>query len=139
MLGLTMLCLNLGCQTNELKAYDRLKVGMDKGEVIGIMGSPRRSERWQGQDRWTYEFYHQDQPYSKEIRFSEGKSTYVGEIVKPAVSAEEQDLKNETENKALEAQWQQERADKRAQSSKFMNNEEVSTQIRYVPTFRPVQ
>lgn len=135
--GLLFFC--LGCQTNELKAYEKLKVGMDKGEVLGIMGSPQWSERWHGQDRWSYRFYHQGEALEKEVLFMDGKASYVGEKQKPVVSAEEQDAKNETENRALEEKWARERIEFRAQSNKFLNDEPAQQQIRYVPQFVPMK
>lgn len=137
--SLFILVSSLGCQTNELKQYDKLKVGMDKGDVLDIMGSPKRSERWHGQDRWTYSFYQENQLYDKEVHFLEGKATYVGELWRPQISADEQDRLNEVSNKEVEAQWAIRRAEDKAQAAKFFNNEDAHTKIRYVPEFRPVQ
>jgi outer membrane protein assembly factor BamE (lipoprotein component of BamABCDE complex) len=78
-----MLLFSTGCQTNELKQYEKLKLGMDKSEVIEIMGSPRKVERRQSQDHWVYKFYQDQQWYEKEVRFKEGKAIYLGEFQKP--------------------------------------------------------
>lgn len=129
----------LGCQTNELKQYEKLKVGMDKGDVIDIMGSPRRSERWHGQDRWTYIFYQDREEYLKEVHFLGGRASYVGEQWKPEVSADEQDRQNEASNREVEALWAKQKADGRTQSTQFFGTDPGTPQIRYVPTFQPVQ
>ncbi len=132
--------LSLGCQTNEIKAFSKVQPGMDKGDVIDIMGSPQHSERWHGRDRWTYVFYHEDSRFEKEVQFSGGKSLYVGDVVKPAVSAEEQDRINEESNQALAAAMAAEKADNRKNSAQYHEGASTnSTEIRYVPEFKPVQ
>jgi outer membrane protein assembly factor BamE (lipoprotein component of BamABCDE complex) len=130
---------SVGCQTNELKQYEKLKVGMDKADVLGIMGSPKRTERRRGVDRWNYSFYQENQLYDKEVQFQNGSATYVGELTKPEISADDQDKMNADSNKAVEAQWAQQRIENRAQSSKYFNSEQADSQIRFVPQFQPVQ
>ena len=67
------------CQTNDVKEFSKVQSGMEKAEVLEIMGSPQRQERWQGMDLWTYIYYTDSQRHEKEIDFSDGKATYVGE------------------------------------------------------------
>jgi outer membrane protein assembly factor BamE len=129
----------LGCQTNELKQYEKLKVGMDKGDVIDVMGSPRRTERWHGQDRWTYVFYQDREQYLKEVHFMGGRASYIGDLWKPEISADEVDRQNEASNREIEALWSKQREDKRAQSSKYFGSDPGTQQILHVPTFQPVQ
>jgi outer membrane protein assembly factor BamE (lipoprotein component of BamABCDE complex) len=57
----------VACQTNQLRAYERVQTGMDKHQVLEIMGSPTNSARWNGLDRWRYRFFHDEQPHSKEL------------------------------------------------------------------------
>lgn len=90
------------CQTSskqKLENLDKVQIGMDKSEVLETTGfGPRSSDRRSGQDRWVFEVYpdrHQSMTVEKEVRFQEGKVIYVGEVQKPAVSAEEQDRLNE--------------------------------------------
>lgn len=132
-----MLFATSACQTNDLKEFEKLKLGMDKDEVLGIMGSPRRSERRLGQDRWTYVFYNQGQLHQKSVLFDENKASYVGDPIQPAVSAAEQDQKNEVENAALESKWAEQRIEHRKQSEEYLNSSE--SKPRYVPKFEPVQ
>lgn len=94
---------SVGCQTNQLRAYERVQVGMDKHVVLEIMGSPIASSRWQSLDRWRYRFYQDDQLFVKEVHFKGGKAVYVGDEVKAATAAEEEDAHNEATNKELEA------------------------------------
>ena len=94
------------CQTNETKAYNKLKPGMDKDDVLDTMGDPRRTHRSHGQDRWQYVYYENSQKVTKEVKFEEGNAIYVGEVPKPAVSAEEQDRRNEISNREMEQNYQ---------------------------------
>ena len=64
---------------------------MDKSEVIELVGTPQFSNRWKGLDRWKYVFYENNNKVEKEIQFDNGNVVYVGEILQPAISAEEQD------------------------------------------------
>lgn len=127
------------CQTNELKAYEKLKVGMDKDDVLGIMGNPTRTQRWQGKDRWTYRFYHDDAAYLREVHFEDSKAVYVGDVVQAPVSAADQDAKNEAENKALEEQYQAAKAKQRQSLGSYEDEITGSNEIRTVPHFEPVE
>lgn len=131
---------SLGCQTNEIKAFSKVRPGMEKGAVIDIMGSPQRSERWHGKDKWTYIFYNQNSRYEKEVQFLGGKSLYVGDVSKPEISAEEQDRMNEESNQALATAYATERALNKKNAMQFHENSEGnSSDVRYVPEFKPVQ
>jgi outer membrane protein assembly factor BamE len=129
----------LGCQTNELNAYKKLKPGMDKGDVLAIMGSPRRSERFHGEDKWTYQFYSDEIKLEKEVRFSDGTATYIGDPPIPAVSAAEQDRLNELENQKIEETYAKNRADAREKSSEYFDDNSPKKQIQYVPQFVPLR
>ena len=130
---------SLGCQTNEIKAFAKVQPGMEKGDVISIMGSPRRSERWHGKDRWTYVFYHDDFRYEKEVQFEDGKSSYVGDVTHPEISAEELDKKNEVSNRELEVALKAQRESNHQSSVNNHESAPVQNQIKYVPDFKPVQ
>lgn len=129
----------MGCQTNQLKQFDKVKVGMDKGDVLGLMGSPQKTLRWHGMDRWSYQFWQDDQFYNKEVHFNESVSKYVGEAFKPEVSAEQQDQINEASNKDLEAQALAKKQELRKEYSDYESQVRGENQIRYVPTFSPVE
>ena len=92
-----------GCQTSRYKEFETLKGGMSKGEVLAAVGGPGRTQRWHGRDRWEYTLYgHPDGELVREVHFEEGKSTYIGPAIKPAVSAERQDQINDRRNRAAE-------------------------------------
>lgn len=137
-LALLLLLSQVGCQTNELKQYEKLKVGMDKGEVLEIMGSPRRCERRQSQDRWTYVFYQNQMEHQKEIQFFEGRANYIGSLRMPEISAHQRDQSNEASNLEIEALWAKQRAESRSQTEKLTGAEPSSPQILYVPKFEPI-
>jgi outer membrane protein assembly factor BamE len=138
LLFLSFLFASLGCQTNELKAFSSLHPGMDKGQVISIMGSPKTSDRAHGLDRWTYVFFHDDLRYVKEVQFMDGKSTYIGDPSPPQISAEEQDKANAASNLELETAAR-ERREQNRQGSLVDDSIEDQNQIRYTPQFKPIQ
>lgn len=131
----------IGCATNMKDQFDQVKVGMEKNDVLGLMDSPQRTQRWKGMDRWTYIFYDKDMRIEKEVHFAEGKAAYVGEVYKPAVSAEQQDAINEASNAEIEAKYQALREENKKNFGN-MNGPEgggADDSPRYVPQFEPVQ
>lgn len=97
---LLVACLQMtACQTPRYKSFDGIRPGMNKSEVIETAGGPNRATRWRGLDRWVY--IYEDHPGGRlirEVHFDQNTATYVGEAVKPEVSAEEQDKRNELSN-----------------------------------------
>lgn len=142
---LLLLCIlssisNFGCQSKPIEQFDSLKVGMTKADVLESLGSPRRIDRRQGQDRWTYEMIKEQNQELRELRFSEGRLTYLGPYQSPQVSADEIDRKNEASNLALEKQREEERvADKKRASERFDFGGPKTDEERFVPKFEPVQ
>jgi outer membrane protein assembly factor BamE len=128
-----------GCATDMNNQFQRIKVGMEKDEVLGLMDSPQRTQRTRGQDRWTYIFYHEDQRQEKEVHFSEGKAAYVGDHPIPAMAAEERDARNEAANKEIESIWQVQRQEARKAYSDYEQHMKGQDGVRYVPQFTPVQ
>ena len=47
-----------GCQTNMNKAFESVKTGMDKDQVLEAIGGPRAVTRFHGKDRWFIVYYH---------------------------------------------------------------------------------
>jgi len=87
------------CQTSRYKSFEGIRPGMNKAEVIETAGGPNRAMRWRGLDRWIY--IYEDHPGSRlvrEVHFDQDTATYVGEAVKPEISAEERDKRNELSN-----------------------------------------
>lgn len=91
------------CQTRPHKAFESVRGGMSKSEVLAAIGGPVRTQRWQGRDRWQYVFYgHPEGDLVREVHFENGISTYVGPAIKPAISAENQDRINDSLNRAAD-------------------------------------
>lgn len=156
-LSLSLVC---ACTTIEQKKqFEQVQVGMDKGQVLEIMDSPQRTERHHGQDRWTYFIQNseaqnpiqQEQQLEKQIYFENGKSTYVGDPIKPLISAETQDRINEEQNIALQnaaaaSRKKTETPDSARSTDKKQKPESRSTQSTtelpeptYLPQYAPVQ
>ncbi len=131
------------CQTSPKDEFSQLKPGMYKHEVLGIMGSPQRTQRWRGLDRWTYIYFEERDRAEKEVHFSEGKAAYVGGSFVPAVSAADQDQIYEAQNIELEKEFaaQREAARKVRNLQLPTYEEDVSgtNEIRYVPQYAPMK
>jgi outer membrane protein assembly factor BamE (lipoprotein component of BamABCDE complex) len=114
-----------GCQTARLKEFASIHGGMTKGEVLSAVGGPDRTQRWHGRDRWEYTLHgHPEGDIIREVHFENGRSTYVGPAIKPAISADEQDRINLLSNQA---------ADLRDTESATLEREGISIQ-----RFKPV-
>lgn len=95
----------VGCQTSRLKEFETVHGGMSKDQVLELVGGPKRTQRWHGRDRWEYRFYNTTEgDVIREVHFENGKSTYVGSAIKPAISADEQDLLNAVYNHKADAE-----------------------------------
>ncbi len=57
--------------------------GMDKDEVLDVMGNPQLTKRRQSQDIWQYYFYEGDNRTIKEVHFKDGKVIYKGDPAAP--------------------------------------------------------
>ena len=139
LLLLPLCFLMLGCATDMKEQFGRIKVGMEKDEVLSLMDSPQRTQRWHGMDRWTYIFYDENQRLEKEVHFADGKANYVGDHQAPALSAEERDARNEAENKNLEAIYATQKQETRKAFSDYEQHMKSQDSIRFVPQFVPVQ
>ena len=148
------LLLFANCQTSRHRAWEKVKPGQTKTSVLESLGGPDRSIREEGLDRWIYVFYNNDldNPEWKELQFVHNKVTYIGDRIKPTLTAEQTDEKNEEANRE-----EAERLDKiqRANDKKLgristpayspMNdNDDQKINIeaekrKKAPTFTPVQ
>ncbi len=127
----------LGCATDMKKQFDRVKVGMEKNDVLGLMDSPHRAQRWHGMDRWTYIFYADDMREEKEVHFLNGTANYVGDTFKPILSAEEHDKQNDIANTEVEKTLKTRREQIHQSLSNDLNPQ--TTTRSYVPQFTPIQ
>lgn len=128
-----------GCQTQAARDFARIRPGMEKVDVVDIMGDPQRKIRRQGVDKWTYIYYDNRVRTENEVHFNEGVASYVGPHVPPAISAEQQDAMFAAENAALEKQIAARRAE--AQSNLHRYEQEVREEDVNEPprTWEPVQ
>lgn len=129
----------LGCQSSPLKDYESLHAGMEKNDVLNIMGSPQRTQRFHGKDRWTYIFYDHNLRFEKEVQFFEGNAIYLGDTWEPEVSAAQVDAKNELANKALEEDFVKKYESNRAEYTKYESQVHGNDRVRIVPQFEPVR
>lgn len=145
-LGLVVLTsfISLGCQTSMLKQFNQVKSGMDKHDVIEIMGSPNRTERFHGKDRWTYVFYDEKLKHEKEVQFFEGTAIYVGDIWEPTEekSAVVVDKKNAEDDQKIQEQLAKEESVLKAARQEFnsseLENSSAAAKVKYVPQFQGV-
>ncbi len=134
------LCLSLsGCQTTAAHDFSRLKEGMEKGEVLDVMGSPQRTDRVGDKDRWTYIFYQEVDRQEKEVVFTNGKTSSLGDHKEPTVSAIAQDEINSKENAEVEKVHAARREERKENLQKYENEVKGSNTIRFVPQFEPVR
>lgn len=92
----------VACQSSPLNRFGDLKKGMEKVQVVDLLGSPKSTQRWQGKDRWLYEFTTSERLVEKEVHFQDGQLVYAGNPVRPLVSAADQDRINDKQNVEVE-------------------------------------
>lgn len=118
-----------------------VKLGMDKDQVLEAIGGPRAVTRFHGKDRWFIAFYHDNIRYEKEVHFTEGKATYVGEPYEPPpeLSAKAVDRRNEEAN--LRTYEDLVKARQAADVSQETYEKQVrgEDKVRIVPQFEPIK
>ena len=138
---LPLFLISIGCATTPHEQWKKVKVGMYKDEVLEIMDSPQRTQRWHGLDRWTYVYFDKSTPEKqlKEVHFQEGKANYVGEIYRPQVSAEEQDNLNEVSNREVEVAVQTRKEQNKKDYMGYEDSVTGGNSINvYVPQYRSI-
>lgn len=78
----------LGC-TSLPKSLNQVRAGMDKGQVLNLVGNPKFTFRENSQDHWAYFFNSNGQELRRDIVFENGR---VIRVTKP--TAKEQWQKN---------------------------------------------
>lgn len=139
LLGLSLLL--TGCQTSMLKQFEQLKPGMEKDDVLDIMGSPSQAQRFHGKDRWRYVFYDQRIRFEKEVHFFENSAIYIGEVWQPAPenSAVVADQKNEEKNKAVDAAIAKDAELHRSAYTEYEAKTKGEKNVLYVPQYEPIR
>jgi Small protein A (tmRNA-binding) len=133
-LGLT------ACQTSMVKQFDKVKLGMEKDDILEIMGTPSQAQRFHGKDRWKYVFYDKRIRFEKEVHFFEGNAVYIGDKFEPPVelSAAKIDQKNEIANQAAIADEAKEVQAARKAYSSYEEEMRGNDRVRFVPQYVPV-
>lgn len=129
------------CQSSPLKDFAQVKPGMEKNDVLDVMGNPSRTQRFHGKDRWTYIFYDQRIRFEKEIQFFEGNAIYIGDTWQPPEeqSAFVADRRNEEKNKSIDAELAKEATEARNAYINYENKVKGNDKVRYVPVFKPLK
>ena len=73
LIGLLFIGVMGGCATPLHKAVNQVEPGMDKADVIDLLGPPRRTSRAQGKDHWTYTYYQNEIEQGTVISFLNSK------------------------------------------------------------------
>lgn len=78
----TILALSLinfiGCASNPISEFPKIKRGMEKTDVVEILDSPYRVFRVNDTDVWVYRFRKEDTWESREIHFRDGVVQFAG-------------------------------------------------------------
>lgn len=129
------------CQTSMLKQYSKVKAGMEKDDILDIMGSPQRTQRFHGKDRWTYVFYDERIRFEKEVHFFENNAIYVGDVWQPeeSLSAFAMDKANESRNIEIDAQIVKDLETHRQAYDRYESQVRGTDKVRYLPRFEPIR
>lgn len=133
--------LTSACQTSMLKQFEEVRPGMEKDDVLELMGSPDQTQRSQGKDRWYYTFYDKKIRFQKEVQFFEGSAVYVGDFYQPPPeqTAIAVDNRNAERNKQIDEQIKKDIEENRNAYEGYEAKARGEDKVRYVPTFVPVQ
>jgi outer membrane protein assembly factor BamE (lipoprotein component of BamABCDE complex) len=102
------------CQTTSLlQDFKRVRLGMDKDNIIETVGNPEREERRDSRDWWYYSSFENQTKYERMVVFQDGKVIYAGRVTTPSyvIDADKVDKHNELINKAVEAEAERARVD----------------------------
>lgn len=68
----------LSCASPQKSNQQRVSVGMDKDQVLQVLGNPSRSKRVSGSDRWSYDEYVDGSKQVLQVYFQNGRVRFVG-------------------------------------------------------------
>lgn len=124
-----------------VKQFDEIKPGMEKAQVLALLGSPNQTQRSHGKDRWFYNFYDSQIRFQKEVQFFEGSAVYVGELWQPPVtqSAASADAKNAQQDKLIDEQIAKDIEIHRRDYDGYEAKSKGEDKVRYVPQFEPIR
>lgn len=72
------------CATPIHQEVRRVKPGMEKAQVLELLGNPQKTRRWKGKDEWTYIYYVSGQRQGTDIHFENGSVIYIGAAQLPS-------------------------------------------------------
>ncbi|ASD65134.1 outer membrane protein assembly factor BamE [Bdellovibrio bacteriovorus] len=129
------------CQTSMLKQFEEITPGMEKDDVLDLMGSPTQTQRFHGKDRWTYVFYDKRIKFVKEVQFFEGNAIYVGDVWQPPAekNAVAMDSLNDRKNREIDEQIARDVEGHRRSYDEYEKKSKGEDKVRYVPDFEPVR
>lgn len=129
------------CQTSMLKQFESIKPGMEKDDVLELMGSPNQTQRVSGKDRWYYTFYDNRIRFQKEVQFVDGTAIYIGEVYQPPAeqTAVAVDTRNAERNKSIDEQEKKEVQENRKAYDAYEAQTKGTDKVRYLPTFEPIR
>jgi len=133
--------LTTACQTSMLSQFESIKPGMEKDDVLDIMGSPSQTQRFHGKDRWYYIFYDNRIRFEKEVQFFEGNAVYIGDTMQPEPSrtAFAVDVENEKKNHELDMEVAKDIEKNRRAYEVYESQTKGTDKVRYLPTFEPIR
>jgi outer membrane protein assembly factor BamE len=130
------------CQTSPLRQFSDVKPGMEKSQVLDIMGTPWTTTRLHGKDRWIYVIYDNGIRTEREVHFQNGAAVYVGEAWTPEESkqAEVQDKTNEELEKQIkEESLKIKQENKNAYSDYEKEVRGQGKKVKYIPDFEALK
>jgi hypothetical protein len=69
----------VGCGSLSVnEGLDRVKPGMDKDEVLGLVDNPKHSFHKDGRDHWIFDYYQDDHEMLRDVTFENGRVVEVG-------------------------------------------------------------
>ena len=129
-----------GCQASMVRSFERLHPGMDKSQVLDLVGNPDTTTRLHGQDRWLYNFYEDSIKFEKEIHFLDGVLIYSGNgwSPEPEKSAAAVDKKVQQIEQTFQAEDKEREEQKKLNAEEFRKYQDSRVsdkKVRYVPKF----
>ena len=68
-----------GCATPQHELMGKVTTGMDKGEVLDVLGGPNVSKRRNGRDIWIYVFYENNKKRGRKFVFHKNTLTDISD------------------------------------------------------------
>lgn len=130
----------VACQTSMIRSFDKVQNGMDKHQVLQLLGTPKATTRLHGRDRWLYRFYDDGVRYDKEVHFDDELVVYSGGpwVPPPEKTAVQVDRKHEEAEVIFQAEDEAREKDRQRNAELFREYEMHShkqDKVEYLPEF----